>query len=150
MRAGRPARRHIVRQRHRHRIAGFEPQRRPVLQSVQTRRVHVHVVTSQLHLHADGGVLVRVLRHRDGRRQRAVFYENMCEYVLRAFLKKMYFVLLFNFKVLQFRARKTETEREVRIDRQSDGQKEETHPSFRRFARLAFALFFSGCKREKI
>ena len=81
MRAGRPARRHIVRQLHRHRIAGFEPQRRPVLQSVQTRRVHV--VTSQLHVHADCGVRVRVLRHRDGRRQRAVFYENMCEcYVL--------------------------------------------------------------------
>ena len=119
MRAGRPARRHIVRQRHRHRIAGFEPQRRPVLQSVQTRRVHV--VTSQLHLHADGGVLVRVLRHRDGRRQRAVFYENMCEYVLRAFLKKMYFVLLFNFWFSNFAREKTETEREVRIDRQSDG-----------------------------
>ena len=55
------------------------------------------------------------------------------------------------FKVIFAREKKqTETEREVRIDRQSDGQKEETRPLFRRFARLAFALFFSGCKREKI
>ena len=48
-----------------------------------------------------------------------IFYENMCE--LRAFLKKMYFVLLFNFKVFQFRARKErQREKFESIDRATD------------------------------
>ena len=125
MRAGSAARRHIVLERHRHRIARFEPQSRPVLQSVQTRRVHV--VTSQLHAHADVGVRVRVLRYRDGRRQRTVFYfENMrlsVSYVL--FEKKVlgYVDLSFSYFPIYSRARRVRKERarekEVRIERQA-------------------------------
>ena len=70
----------------------------------------------------------------------------MCEYVLRAFLKKMYFVLLFNFWFCNFaRERQRQREKFESIDRATDKKKR-----LIRFARLAFALFFSGCKREKI
>ena len=48
-----------------------------------------------------------------------IFYENMCEYVLRAFLKKMYFVLLFNFWFWHF-ARAKDRDRERSSNRSTE------------------------------
>lgn len=48
----------------------------------------------------------------------------MCEYVLRAFLKKMYFVLLFNFWFCNFaRERQRQREKFESIDRATDKKK---------------------------
>lgn len=49
----------------------------------------------------------------------------MCEYVLRAFLKKMYFVLLFNFWFCNFaRERQRQREKFESIDRATDKKRE--------------------------
>ena len=49
----------------------------------------------------------------------ALYFMKICVDVLRAFLKKMYFVLLFNFKVFQFRARK-DSDRERSSNRSTE------------------------------
>lgn len=75
-----------------------------------------------------------------------IFYENMCE--LRAFLKKMYFVLLFTFKVFQFRARKErQREKFESIDRATDKKKR----SIRRFdvLRVWRSLSFLAAVKER-
>ena len=68
--------------------------------------------------------------------------------MLRAFLKKMYFVLLFTFKVFQFRARKErQREKFESIDRATDKKKR----SIRRFdvLRVWRSLSFLAAVKER-
>jgi hypothetical protein len=72
----------------------------------------------------------------------------MCEYVLRAFLKKMYFVLLFNFWFCNFaRERQRQREKFESIDRATDKKKR----SIRRFdvLRVWRSLSFLAAVKER-